>query len=70
MSVSLFADHEGFIDDIEVDKVGSFESILLSHMRSNHSDLMAKINKAGSFDAEISEGMRSAIEEIKKTGSW
>ena len=30
MSVSLFAANEGFIDDVEVDKVGSFEASLLS----------------------------------------
>jgi hypothetical protein len=31
---------------------------------------MAKINETGGFDAEISDGIRSAIEEFKKTGSW
>ncbi|RKZ95386.1 MAG: F0F1 ATP synthase subunit alpha [Gammaproteobacteria bacterium] len=70
MSVSLFAANEGFIDDVEVEKVGSFEAALLSNMKSNHADLMAKINETGGFDDEISGGIRSAIESFKTTGSW
>jgi F-type H+/Na+-transporting ATPase subunit alpha len=70
MSVSLFAANEGFIDDVEVEKVGSFEAALLSNMKSNHADLMAKINEKGGFDDEISSGIRSAIESFKTTGSW
>ena len=70
MSVSLFAANEGFIDDVEVDKVGSFEASLLSYMKSNEADLMAMINETGGFDDEISGGMRSAIENFKTTGSW
>jgi len=70
MSVSLFAANEGFIDDVEVEKVGSFEAALLSYMRSNQADLMAKINQSGSFDKDISGAMTSAIEAFKTTGSW
>jgi len=39
-------------------------------MKSNESDLMAKINKTGGFGDDISGGIRSAIESFKKTGSW
>lgn len=70
MAVSLFAANEGFIDDVEVEKVSSFEAALLSNMKSNHADLMAKINEKGGFDDEISSGIRSAIESFKTTGSW
>ena len=70
MSVSLFAANEGFIDDVDVEKVGSFEAALLSFMSSNHADLMDKINSTGSFDKDISGAMTSAIESFKTTGSW
>ena len=70
MSVSLFAANEGFIDDVDVEKVGSFEAALLSNMKSNQAELMAKINEKGGFDSEISDGIRSAIESFKTTGSW
>jgi len=70
MSVSLFAANEGFIDDVDVEKVGSFEASLLSYMKSNQADLMAKINSTGGFDKDISGAMTSAIEAFKTTGSW
>ena len=70
MSVSLFAANEGFIDDVEVEKVGSFEAALLSYMKSNEAELMTKINDTGGFGDDISGGIRSAIESFKTTGSW
>jgi len=70
MSVSLFAANEGFIDDVDVEKVSSFEAALLSYMRSNQADLMAKIDQTGGFDKDISGAMTSAIEAFKTTGSW
>jgi F-type H+-transporting ATPase subunit alpha len=70
MGVSLFAANEGYIDDVDVDKVVSFEAALLSYMRSNKADLMANINETGGFGDDIANGIRSAIEDFKKTGSW
>lgn len=70
MAISLFAANEGFIDDVDVDKVGDFESALLSNMRSNQADLMATINDTGNFNDDIAGQMRTAIESFKKTGSW
>ncbi len=70
MSVSLFAANEGFIDDVDTEKVGSFEAALLSYMKSSHTELMAGINKTGDFDESISNDIRTAIESFKTTGSW
>ncbi len=70
MAVSLHAANEGFIDDVDVAKVGSFEAALLSNMKSNHADLMAKINETGGFDKDIASAMTAAIETFKTTGSW
>jgi len=70
MAVSLHAANEGFIDDVDVAKVGSFEAALLSNMKSNHADLMAKINETGGFDKDIASAMTAAIESFKATGSW
>ena len=70
MAMSLHAANEGFIDDVDVTKVGSFEAALLSNMKSNHADLMAKINETGGFDKDIASAMTAAIESFKTTGSW
>ncbi len=70
MAMSLHAANEGFIDDVDVKKVGSFEAALLSNMKSKHADLMAKINETGGFDKDIASAMTAAIESFKTTGSW
>ena len=70
MAISLFSANEGFLDDVEVNKVGSFEAALLSNMRSQHAELMDTINKTGNFDDDIAGQMRSAIEKFKANGSW
>ena len=70
MSVSLFSANEGFIDDVDVNKVVAFEAALLDYMNANQADLMAKINASGSFDDEISSAMKQAIASFKQTGSW
>ncbi len=70
MAVSLYAANEGFLDDLEVNKVRDFEDALQSYMGSEQSDLMAKINEKGDFNDEIKQGIQSAIESFIKTSSW
>ncbi|MCX4186602.1 F0F1 ATP synthase subunit alpha [Methylophaga sp. OBS4] len=70
MAVSLFSANEGFLDDVEINKVGSFEAALLSYMRSNHADLMKNLNDTGNFNDDIAGQLKSAIESFKTTGSW
>ncbi|QPK62330.1 F0F1 ATP synthase subunit alpha [Methylomonas sp. LL1] len=70
MGVSLYAANSGFLDNLEVKKVRDFEAALLSFMRTEESELMAKINEKGDFSDEIQKGMHSAIERFVKTSSW
>ena len=70
MGVSLYAANAGFLDSLEVKKVRDFEAALLSFMKSEESDLMAKINQTGDFSDEIKNGMHSAIERFVKTNTW
>ncbi|KKL54303.1 hypothetical protein LCGC14_2266780, partial [marine sediment metagenome] len=70
MAISLYSANEGFLDDLEVSKVGSFEAALIASMHSNQADLMATINETGNFNDDIAAQMKTAIESFKKTGSW
>jgi F-type H+-transporting ATPase subunit alpha len=70
MAVSLFAANEGFLDDVEVSKVGALEAGLHAYMSSNQADLMATINETGNFNDDIAAQLKTAIESFKKTGSW
>jgi len=69
-AVSLFAANEGFLDDIDLNKVSDFESALMSNMNSSHSDLMSKINETGDYNDDIAGSMRSAIESFKANSVW
>lgn len=69
-AISLFAANEGFLDDVDLKKVGDFEAALISNMNSSHADLMDSINKTGNFNDEIAANMRSAIESFKANNVW
>ncbi len=69
-ATSLFAANEGFLDDVDLDKVGAFEAALLSYMSSSHADLMKSINETGDFNGDIKDGLTSAIESFKANNVW
>ena len=69
-AVSLFAANEGFLDDIELNKVGDFEAALHSNMNSAQSELMGKINQSGDYNDDIAASLRSAIESFKSSSVW
>ena len=70
MAVSLFAADQGYIDDVDIEKVLNFEQALLSYMHASHTELMDKINESGDLNDEIEAGMRAAIEDFKANGTW
>ena len=70
MGVSLFAANEGFLEDIELNKVLDFESALLAYMNSEHGDLLGKINESGDYDDDIEKAFKSALEKFKSTQTW
>jgi F-type H+-transporting ATPase subunit alpha len=69
-AVSLFAANQGYLDDVELTKVGAFEAALHSYMRSKHADLMARINETGDYNDEIESGLRAALDAFKQSKMW
>jgi len=70
MAVSLYAANEGYLDDVEVNKVVDFEAALHSYVRSSHADMLKKIDDSGDYNDEIEAGLKKAIEGFKQTGTW
>ncbi|MFK3717976.1 hypothetical protein ACI2J9_00005, partial [Pseudomonas fulva] len=70
MALSLYAAERGFLTDVEVSKVGSFEQALIAFFHRDHAELMAKINVKGDFNDEIDAGMKAGIEKFKATQTW
>lgn len=67
---SLFAANEGYLDDVEVNKVVDFEAAMQSFIKSNNKDLLDKINASGDFNDEIAAEMKAALDKFKSTGTW
>ncbi|MEX2575992.1 MAG: F0F1 ATP synthase subunit alpha, partial [Halofilum sp. (in: g-proteobacteria)] len=70
MAVSLYAANEGYLDDVEANKVVDFEAALHSHVRSKYADLVNKIDETGDYDDEIQSGLTKALDDFKANGVW
>ncbi len=70
MAVSLFAANQGFLDDVEVNKVVDFEAAMQAYMKSEQADLLAKINESGDYNDDIEKGLRAALEKFKSSNTW
>jgi len=70
MATSLYAANEGFIDDVDVNKVVDFEAALLSYMNSSQTALIAKINESGDWNDEVEAELKAAIEDFKANNSY
>jgi F-type H+-transporting ATPase subunit alpha len=70
MAVSLFAADQGYLDDVDMDKIVDFESALHAYMRASQSELTDKINASGDYNDEIEASLRAAVEDFKATGTW
>ena len=70
MALSLFIVEKGYLDDIPVAEVSSFETAIQDYMRSTHAALLQKINDTGNYDADIESQLKEAVESFKQSGSW
>ncbi len=70
MGVVLYAANEGFLQDIEVEKILDFESALMSYMNSEEASFMAQVNKEGAYTDEVVNKMHQSIEKFKNTQTW
>ncbi len=70
MALSLYAVNEGFIDGVEVAKVGDYEAALHDFARANNADLMDEINKTGDFSEEIQASLKTLCEDFAEKGAY
>ena len=70
MGVVLFAANEGYLEDVDTDKVLDFEAALLSFMNAEHSDFMAEVNEKGEYTDAVVEAMTKALDTFKSTQTW
>ena len=70
MALSLYAVNEGYLDGVEVDRIIDFEAALHEFARSNHGELLDKINETGDYDDEIQAGLKAACDGFAEKGAY
>jgi F-type H+-transporting ATPase subunit alpha len=67
MAASIFTVNKGFMDDIDVKKVLSFEHGLHQHLKSSHAALLAKLEADKAMDKAAEEELTNAVVAFKKS---
>ncbi|TQR61384.1 F0F1 ATP synthase subunit alpha [Campylobacter troglodytis] len=63
--VLIFAGTNGYLDDIEVDKISEFESGLYSYIETKYSDIFEQIRTKKALDKNMEEKLALALKEYK-----
>jgi F-type H+-transporting ATPase subunit alpha len=64
--LAIYAVTNGYMDDVEVEKVRSFEKDLVKYANQTNKELLGKI-AANNWDDEIEKGLKKVIEDFKQT---
>jgi F-type H+-transporting ATPase subunit alpha len=70
MAISLFAANEGYLDDVDADKIVPFEAAMHSYINDKFADLVNEISDTGDLNDEIQAGMKKAVEDFKANGAY
>ncbi|MGP1959531.1 MAG: F0F1 ATP synthase subunit alpha [Arsenophonus sp. NC-TX2-MAG3] len=69
-ALSLFAAERGYLDDVELSKIGDFEISLLDYVTREHSILLKEIGQTGNYNDEIETKFNTLLVSFKETQSW
>ncbi|WP_179403357.1 F0F1 ATP synthase subunit alpha [Burkholderia guangdongensis] len=70
LAVSLYAANNGYLDDLEVKDVLSFEKGLRENLKASHADLVKRIEDTKDLSKDDEAALRAAIESFKKSGAY
>lgn len=69
-SLVLFAAERGYLEDVELNKIGDFEAALLSYANNEHADLIAEINAKADYNDDVVTRLSALIDSFKATHTW
>jgi len=70
MALSLFAANEGYLDDVEVNKIVAFEGALMAHFKSSFGDDMDALNANPDYNDEVEAKLRTIVEDFVANGAY
>ncbi len=65
--VSIFAGVNGYLDNVDVNKIGAFEEQLLTEIRSKHGDILTTIRDSGDLSDDTQEKLKGVLDGFAKT---
>jgi F-type H+-transporting ATPase subunit alpha len=66
----LYAVNNGYLDDVPVDKVSTFEQDFHRFIDTNHPELIKRIEKEKQLNQELEDLLKSAITEFKQSATY
>ncbi|ATG75676.1 ATP F0F1 synthase subunit alpha [Zobellella denitrificans] len=66
----LFAAENGYLDDVELKLITTFEAALLAYANSEHAALMAEINEKADYNKDVVAKLTALLDSFKATQSW
>ncbi|MEC5407399.1 F0F1 ATP synthase subunit alpha [Paraburkholderia sp. MPAMCS5] len=70
LAISLFAANNGYLDDLEVPQVLSFEKGLREYLKSSHADLVKRIEDNKELSKDDEGLLHTAVKDFKKSGAY
>ena len=65
--IAVFSGVRGFLDDVELNKIKSFEAGLIEKIKSDKPELIDKIQSTGKLEEDVEKALMQTIEEYKKS---
>jgi F-type H+-transporting ATPase subunit alpha len=65
-TVSIFAGTNGYVDAVDVARVGEYEEQMLAFFRGEHADILKDIRESGKFEGDVKDRTVAALETFAK----
>ena len=69
-AVVLFAVEFGYLDNVELSKIASFETALLDYANRNYAEFMQELTKTGNYNDEIKDTLKGILDSFKANSAW
>ena len=70
MGLLVYAADNDFLNDVPVEKIGSFEEGLLAYAQSEQGELMSQVVETGAWNDDIEASFKAIVEGFAKSQSF
>ncbi|WP_255988156.1 F0F1 ATP synthase subunit alpha [Chitinolyticbacter albus] len=70
LAVTLLLINKGSYDDVKVEKALAFEAAFLAHLKSNHAEVLARVDQSGQLSGDDEAVIVKAVESFKSANAY